>query len=109
MSLYGRLTSEMWSTMRRLSSSGTRSSKQRLPASMWNTGILRRLQAIADRQLLVSPRISTASGFSASSTGSTRIRVWPMVSIAVDPGEAAARKWSGRRMPSSSKNTSLSE
>ena len=35
--------SAMWSTILRLISSGTRWSKQRLPASMWKTGILRRL------------------------------------------------------------------
>ena len=35
--------SAVWSTIRRLISSGTRWSKQRLPASMWKTGILRRL------------------------------------------------------------------
>ena len=44
--------SAMWSTMRRLISSGTRKSKQRLPASMWKIGILRRLAAI-DRQAAV--------------------------------------------------------
>jgi hypothetical protein len=54
--------SALWSMIRRLISSGTRKSKQRLPASMWKTGTLRRFAAIAARPLLVSPRISSASG-----------------------------------------------
>lgn len=57
------LTSEITSTMRRLVSSGRHSSLQRLPASMWKMGKCRRLAAMADRQLLVSPRISSALGW----------------------------------------------
>ena len=60
--------SAVWSTMRRLISSGTRWSKQRLPASMWKIGILRRLAGMTARQLLVSPSTSIASGCSAPST-----------------------------------------
>ena len=56
------MTSEITSTMRRLVSSGRHSSLQRLPASMWKMGIWSLLAAMADRQLLVSPRISSASG-----------------------------------------------
>lgn len=39
----------------RLISSGTRGSKQRLPASMWKMGILRRLAGITASPELVSP------------------------------------------------------
>src|ERR1017187_2181056 len=53
MSLYGRLMSLIWSTIFRLISSGTRSSKQRFPASLWKTGIFKRLAAKAAKQLLV--------------------------------------------------------
>ena len=35
---------------------------QRLPASMWKIGMCRRFAPITDRQLLVSPSTSTASG-----------------------------------------------
>ena len=56
-------TSEMTSTMRRLVSSGRHSSRQRLPASMWKMGMWSLLAAMAERQELVSPRTSRASGF----------------------------------------------
>ena len=45
--------------MRRFTSSGTRSSKHRLPASIWKTGILLRAAINADKALFVSPRINT--------------------------------------------------
>ena len=45
-----------------LISSGTFKSKHLLPASIWKIGICRRLAGITDRQLLVSPRTSKASG-----------------------------------------------
>ena len=45
-SVYGISTSLEWSMTRRLTSSGTRSSKQRLPASMWKTGMPMRLATI---------------------------------------------------------------
>ena len=50
--------------MRRFVSSGRHSSKQRLPASIWKMGMCRRFALMAERQLLVSPKISRASGFS---------------------------------------------
>ena len=51
---------------RRITSSGRFSSLQRLPASMWKIGILRRLAAIMERQELVSPRTITASGLTSA-------------------------------------------
>ena len=47
---------------RRFTSSGTRSSKQRLPASMWKTGTPRRFATYAESALSVSPRTSSLSG-----------------------------------------------
>ena len=61
-------TSEMMSTMRRLVSSGRHSSLQRLPASMWKIGMCSRLAPMTDRQELVSPSTSTASGLSSAMT-----------------------------------------
>ena len=96
----------MWSTILRFDSSGTRWSKQRLPASMWKIGMWRFFAAIVQRQLFVSPSTRKAPGFSASSTGSIASRIFPAVSVAFRP--AACRKWSGRRRPRSLKNTSFS-
>ena len=59
-------TSEMMSTMRRFVSSGRHSSLQRLPASMWKMGMCSRFAPMTDRQLLVSPSTSTASGWMAA-------------------------------------------
>ncbi|MNV71563.1 hypothetical protein D3C71_1645900 [compost metagenome] len=96
-----RLISAVWSTIRRLISSGTRISKQRLPASIWKIGTLRRLAGITERQLLVSPNTSRASGVSVTSVASTAAMILPIISAALPP--AAFKKWSGLRMPRSSK------
>jgi len=65
-----------------------------------------RLAEMAAKQLLVSPRISTASGASSLSAASARVITVPMVSAAVAP--AASRNLSGGRNSRSSKNTWLS-
>ena len=85
MSLYVKLTSATWSTIRRLVSSGTRWSKQRLPASMWNTGMRFFLAEIAARQEFVSPRTRKASGRSFSSKASVFAITLPIVCAAVSP------------------------
>lgn len=54
-SVSGMFTSERWSITVRLSSSGTRRSKQRLPASMWKMGILRRFAERTASAVFVSP------------------------------------------------------
>ena len=54
-SVSGMLISLRWSTILRLISSGTRWSNDRLPASRWKMGILRRFAGMMERQLLVSP------------------------------------------------------
>ena len=77
--------SAVWSTIRLLISSGTRISKQRFPASIWNVGILRRFAGITAVQLLVSPKTSNASGCTSSNTLSTAIITLPMVSAPVKP------------------------
>ena len=105
-SLYVRFTSATWSTIFLLVSSGTRWSKQRLPASIWKTGIFLFLAGIAQRQEFVSPKTRKASGLSFSKSGSILIRILPTVSVAFFP--AAFKKWSGLRMPRSSKNISFS-
>ena len=96
-----------WSMIRRLTSSGTRSSKQRLPASMWKTGIPSRLATTRTCALSVSPRTSSRSGRSSSisSVDAARIRADP---ARRSPSPLIPRWWSGARTPSSSKKTSLS-
>ena len=59
----------MWSISLRFFSSGTRQSKQRLPASMWKIGTSCRAAATAERPLLVSPSTSSASGRNAEQLG----------------------------------------
>ena len=68
----------MWSISLRFFSSGTRQSKQRLPASMWKIGISFRAAATAERPLFVSPRMSSASGSNASSSPSLRAITSPI-------------------------------
>ena len=61
----------MWSTSTLLSSSGIARSNERIPASTWiaATPICAATRA-PDRVELVSPKTSTASGFTAPTTGS---------------------------------------
>jgi len=70
--------------------SGTFQSQQRLPASIWKIGILRRLAGIAESAELVSPRTSSASGRSRSSTSYDFATMAPIVSPSVPP--ATSRK-----------------
>ncbi len=91
--------------MRRLTSSGTLSSKQRLPASMWKTGIPIRLAMITDRALFVSPSTSTLSGFFSLKTRSQPSSTPPICLPGLEM--STPRKTSGRLTPSSAKNTSL--
>jgi hypothetical protein len=43
------------------------------------------LAGIAHKQLLVSPKTKNASGCNSSKRGSMLIRIFPIVSVAVDP------------------------
>ena len=63
---------------------GRHSSLQRLPASMWKLGMCRRLAAMADRQLLVPPKISSASGW----TGTISLYEAAMMLPTVSPRSA---------------------
>ena len=65
--------SAVWSTILRLISSGTLWSKHRLPASIWNVAIFLRFAGISERQLFVSPKTSTASGWSSPNRASAAI------------------------------------
>ena len=65
---YGRLISDVMSTICRLTSSGKLMSLHLLPASICSVGIFRRLALITARQELVSPRTKTASGRSSDKT-----------------------------------------
>ncbi len=69
---------------RRLVSSGTFSSNERLPASMWYTGMCMRLATIAAIPLFVSPRMSTASGLSSVKSAAAFVIVSPSTEPSVE-------------------------
>ena len=89
---------ERWSATTRLSSSGIRRSKLRRPASTWATGMPSLAAPSAPASVeFVSPYTSTASGRSATRTGSRAMSIRPVCSpwsaaadaeAVVGPGEA---------------------